>query len=118
MKKSFFENRKKDSFQVLVNGLKLVEILYLGVATIFQPATPQNVVMTDEAGGNSHISVTTGRRVMLYIAQNLRKYHVSTCTKKKLFYIFNTEKVTAEKQKLQPFLEISLTSNCVRSTVV
>ena len=56
------------------------------------------------------------------MAQNLRKYHVSICAKKKLFSIFNTKKVTAEKQNLQPFLEIFLenspTSNCVGSTVV
>ena len=56
------------------------------------------------------------------MAQNLRKYHVPICAKKKLISIFNTKEVTAEKQKLRPFLvnflENSPTSNCVRSTVV
>ena len=56
------------------------------------------------------------------MAQNLRKYHVSIYAKKKLFSIFNTKKVAAEKQKLRPFLVIFLenssTSNCVRSTFV
>ena len=56
------------------------------------------------------------------MAQNLRKCHVPIYAKKKLISIFNIEKVTAEKQKLQPFLVIFLenspTSNCVRSTVV
>ena len=55
------------------------------------------------------------------MAQNLRKYLVSICAEKKLFSIFDT-RVTAEKQKLQPFLvnflENSPTSNCGRSTVV
>ena len=56
------------------------------------------------------------------MAQSLRKYHVSMCFKKKIFSIFNTKKVTAEKQNLRPFLvnflENSPASNCVRSTVV
>ena len=38
------------------------------------------------------------------MAKNLRKYHVSICAKKKLLSLFNTKKVTAEKQKLPPFL--------------
>ena len=38
------------------------------------------------------------------MAQNLRKYHVPIYAKKKLFSNFNIKKVTAEKQKLQPFL--------------
>ena len=38
------------------------------------------------------------------MAQNLRKYHVPICAKKKIFSIFNTRKVTAEKQKSRPFL--------------
>ena len=38
----------------------------MGVATIFQPVTPQNVIATDDAGGSSYISVTTGPRVMAY----------------------------------------------------
>ena len=52
------------------------------------------------------------------MAQNLRKCHVPIYAKKKLISIFNIEKVTAEKQKLQPFLVIFLenspTSNCVK----
>ena len=52
---------------------------------------------------NSHISVTIGRRAMDkingYNAQNLRKHHVPICAKKKVFSIFDTKKVTAEKQK-------------------
>ena len=55
------------------------------------------------------------------MAQNLRKYHVPIC-EKKVFSIFNTKKVIAEKQKLRPFLinilKNSPTSNFVRSTVV
>ena len=37
------------------------------------------------------------------MAQNLWKYHVSICAKKKLLY-FQHEKTTVEKQKLRPFL--------------
>ena len=48
------------------------------------------------------------------MAQNLRKYHVHICTKKKIFY---TKKVTAEKHKLDHFWKIH-SSNCVRSAVV
>ena len=44
----------------------LFKFCFLGVATIFQSATPQNVIATDDAGDNSYISVTTGRRVMAY----------------------------------------------------
>ena len=39
---------------------------FWGVAPIFQPANPQNVIATDDAGDNSYVSVTTGRRVMVY----------------------------------------------------
>ena len=52
------------------------------------------------------------------MAQNMRKYHVPICAKKKVFSVFNTNKVTAEKQKFRPFLENSLMSNRVRSTDV
>ena len=38
------------------------------------------------------------------MAQNLRKHHVFICAKKKVFSIFNKRKVTAEKQRFQPFL--------------
>ena len=51
MKKIFFGNRQKCSSQILANGLKLVENLRLGVATIFQSAIPQNVIATDDEGG-------------------------------------------------------------------
>ena len=55
------------------------------------------------------------------MAQNMRKCHVSICAKKKVFSIFTTKEVTAEKQKLWPFLinfsENSLMSYRVRSTV-
>ena len=53
------------------------------------------------------------------MAQNLRKYRIPICAKKKVFSIFNTKKVRAEKQKLRPFLVIFLenspASNCVRT---
>ena len=52
------------------------------------------------------------------MAQNMRKYHVLICAKKKVFSVFNTKKVTAEKQKLRPFLENSLMRKRVRSTDV
>ena len=56
------------------------------------------------------------------MAQNLWKYHVTICAKKKVFSIFTAKKGTVEKQKLRPFLVIflenSLRSNRVRSTVV
>ena len=55
------------------------------------------------------------------MAQNLRKYHVPIYAKKKVFSIFTTKKVTAEKQKLCPFLinfsENSFMSYRVGSTV-
>ena len=53
------------------------------------------------------------------MAQNLRKYYVSICAEKKLFSIFNSKKVTAEKQKfnMMDFLKNSPTSNCVGNTV-
>ena len=57
MKKIFFANSKRCSSQILANGPKLVEnLFFFGVALIFQPVTPQNVIATDDAGGNSHIS--------------------------------------------------------------
>ena len=80
-KKIFSWNRKKCSSQILANGLKLLEKWILGVAPIFPPATPQNVIATDDAGGNSYILsnsymlsqlmtqeviLITGRRVMVY----------------------------------------------------
>ena len=37
------------------------------------------------------------------MAQNLWKHHVPICAKKKVFSIFNTKEVTAEKQKIWPF---------------
>ena len=64
--KNFFGNRKKCSSPILANGIKLVENLCLGVATIFQSTTPQNVIATNDAEGNLHISITTGRRGMAY----------------------------------------------------
>ena len=53
----------------------------------------------------------------MYIAQNLRNHHIPICAKKKVFSIFNTKKVTAEKQKIWPFL-VNLSENstmCKRS---
>ena len=64
--KNFFLKSKKCSFQILANGLKLLEKLVWGVVPIFQPATPQNVIETVGAGVNSYITVTTGRGVMVY----------------------------------------------------
>ena len=46
----------------------------------------------------------------LYIAQNLRKHHVSICAKKKVISIFHTKKVKPEKQKIWLFL-INLLEN-------
>ena len=66
MNKIFFGNRKKCSSQILANGLKLLTNLVWGVAPIFQPAPPQNVFATIDAGNNSYILVTTGRRVIVY----------------------------------------------------
>ena len=54
-------------------------------------------------GGNSHISVATSRRAMVY-SSNLRRHHVPICAKNKFFSIFNKKKVKAEKQKIWPFL--------------
>ena len=55
------------------------------------------------------------------MAQNLQKYHVPICAKK-VFSIFTKKKVTAEKQKLRPFLVIflenSLMNYRVKRTVV
>ena len=48
-------------------------------------------------------SVTTGRRAMIY-SSNLRKHHVLICAENKVFYIFNTNKIKAEKQKIWLFL--------------
>ena len=48
--KNFFWKSKKVWFS---NPGKWFKICFLGVATFFQPATPQNVFATDDAGGNS-----------------------------------------------------------------
>ena len=66
----------------------LFKICVLGVAAFLQPSTPQNVIATDDAGGNSHISVTTGWR---HMAQNLRNYHVSISVLKRNFSLFLTQ---------------------------
>ena len=89
------------SSQILANDLKLVENLFLGVATIFQPATLQNVIATDDAGGNSHISVTTGRRVN-GIWHRICGNTMFVSVLRRNFSLLSTKKVTAEKQKLRP----------------
>ena len=68
MKKTIFGNRKKCS-QIRPNGQKLVKKLVLEGCPHF-PATPQNVIANNDAGGNSHILVTTGRRVMVYSSKS------------------------------------------------
>ena len=54
------------SSQILANGLKLLEKLVLGGCSHFPAGYPQNVIETVDAGGNSYILVTTGRRVIVY----------------------------------------------------
>ena len=44
----------------------LLKICFWGVAPIFQPVTPPNVIATDDTESDSHILVTTGRRGMVY----------------------------------------------------
>ena len=54
---------------VLKSGQMVKNLLknwYWGIALIFQPATSQNVIATNDAGGNSHILVTNDRRVMVH----------------------------------------------------
>ena len=48
------------------NNLKLLKKLVLEGCSHFPAGYPPNVIATDDAGANSYISVTTGRRVMVY----------------------------------------------------
>ena len=65
--KNFFWKSKKSVVlkprQMVQNLLK---ICFWGVAPIFHPATPPNVIAKVGVGGNSRISVTTGGRAMVY----------------------------------------------------
>ena len=65
--KNFFGNRKKCSFQILASGVKLLENFgFDGLLPFSSRLPPQNVITTNDAGGNSYTSVTTDRRVMVY----------------------------------------------------
>ena len=67
MVKNFFLEIEKSvvlkSRQMVQN---LFKVYFLGVAPIFQLATPQTVIANDDARDNSYISVTAGQRVMAY----------------------------------------------------
>ena len=63
MKNFFLKSKKEQRTNPGKWSKTSLKFVFFGVATIFQPATPKNVIVTDDAGGNSYISVTTGQRV-------------------------------------------------------
>ena len=107
------------SWQMVQN---LFKNFFWGAATIFQPATPQNVIATDDAGSNFCMSVSTGRKVMTYGSKSAEIPCFYLRYEETFLYFQHKKKVPVEKQKLRPFLVIFLenspTSNSVRSTVV
>ena len=97
MKKTFLEIVKSivlKSWQMVYNLLK---ICLWGVAPIFQPATFQNIIATDDAGSNSHISVTTGRGVIIWLKICGNTMFLSVL--RRTFSLLSTQKKLQPKNK-------------------